>query len=524
MRFAFALVALSMSSAVYACSNDNVLPPVEAFDTSEDGAVPEDGGSADGVVPDSGSSATDIADSGMCTSGSFVTAFSGGSRDHDDSVNGVAVDADENTWIVGTFVGNARWGDVELTATDDVQTTGFVAKLDAAGKIVFARAVGQATPGNPSVASRIRVDAAGNVFVAGTFGGTLDYDDVHLTKTGASAAFVLCLDATGKALWGAASASTTGSGANDIAIDANGDIYLVGSYSGQAFFGTFALDFVDRAPAPFVAKYSPTNHAWIWARGFGGTEINSGGIAYGVSLTSDGQSVYAVGQTASAMDVDGHPFLVSGGGFFLKLATRDGHTIWATVAAPSDTSEIAYPHAATTDAAGNLYVAGEFSGTLHFDAAKDDAAGSNDAGANGVSVTAAGGRNVFVVKYDFNGTPVWVERAGQGSVARGDDVAFDGANALYVSGYKEGILTFGGISLPSTGNAFVARYDTSGHAVWAAGDDSSDLSSNEAKAIWVGSPTSGVVMGGIFAKTTSFGALTLTSSGEDDGFVIRACN
>lgn len=61
--------------------------------------------------------------------------------------------------------------------------------------------------------------------------------------------------------------------------------------------------------------------------------------------------------------------------------------------------------AISVDSPGNSYVTGTYSGTLTF--------------APGVSLTSVGGNDVFVAKYDTNGTPVWVTSAGGQAMTQG---------------------------------------------------------------------------------------------------------
>lgn len=88
---------------------------------------------------------------------------------------GVATDAAGNVYTTGHFTGTADFnpgsGITELTALGNLDI--FVSKLTAAGDLVWAKQIGGT---DVDKAASMTVDAAGNVFVVGTFMGTCDFD------------------------------------------------------------------------------------------------------------------------------------------------------------------------------------------------------------------------------------------------------------------------------------------------------------------------------------------------------------
>jgi hypothetical protein len=109
--------------------------------------------------------------------------------------------------------------------------------------------------------------------------------------------------------------------------------------------------------------------------------------------------------------------------------------------------------AIAVDAAGNVYVTGNYAGTANF---------------GGISRTSAGNNDVFVAKYNSSGTPQWVRSAGGTGTDYGAGIAVDAAGNVYVTGYYQGTASFGGISSTSAGlyDIFVAEYNSSGILQW----------------------------------------------------------
>ena len=536
-RGSFALVPCSLVLAIFAAA--------ACESSSDDNKVTPDGGGGvfeAGPTPEAAPPIDAPADTGAaCTPGGFQWATPGGGPGQNDTVYGVALDKDGSVWITGTFIGSAKWGAVALTGADTVHTTAFVAKLDATGKVLFARALGGDQTAISNIGQRVRLDADGNAYVVGTYEKELKVGTVvDLMQDNAGtdgAGFVLKLDKDGNPLWGITTSNQGGSreAGRDVAIDTNGDVYFTGHYNGAAKFvstpGGGPDDIVVNAvgggasdEAVFLAKYSQATKKWLWAKGWSGGG-NDGGLGLGVVATADGVTI--TGQISGKLDVDGTLLTSADGAFLIKASKDDGHVLWATQVAQTG-QNVAHAVAATADAAGNVYLTGAFEGTATFEsAAIVDDAGADDAGAGALSLAVTdSGQDMFIAKYDGNGKPVWAKHAGAANaITRGNDIAFDGTDGLYVTGFKQGSTIFDPTTtLTHSGNLWVARYDTSGTLKWATGNDSQNVASGEGNSVSVRSPSSGLVVGGGFNAMTTFGAVQVTTAGEDDGVVARLCN
>jgi hypothetical protein len=474
-------------------------------------------------------------DAGTCPSKQFVWATSGGGPGQYDQVSGVAADSEGNVWVTGTFIGSATWGSFQLSSADTTHTSGFVAKLDPTGKVLIARALlaGAGGTNNTTIfGARIRVDAVGDAYVTGGYSKQLDLDDVHLMETNAGngSAFLLKLNgSTGVAVWGATSNDGgDGESASDLTVDSNGDVYITGQYNGAVQFGTNTVTGVSSDKAVFVAKYSATARDWIWAKGWAGQQnsTNDGGVGTGIVATSDG-NLYVTGIVDGTIGIDGTVLTNDGGSFVAKLGSFDGHVAWVTPLTPDASMDTVEAESIAVDSTNNAYVTGSFKGTPTFSTPSLTAdGGAEDASAPISVATSYGGDDMFLVKYDPNGYPAWVEHAGatgNALVARGDDVAVEGTS-VYVSGFSQGPTTFASQKLSLSGTPFVAKYDTAGTIQWVQGTSASGSDSSEAHAIAVPSATSGVFIGGSYVGTETFGSIPLTSSGQDDAFVATLCN
>jgi hypothetical protein len=170
-----------------------------------------------------------------------------------------------------------------------------------------------------------------------------------------------------------------------------------------------------------------------------------------------------------------------------------------------------------TDAAGNVYVTGYFSGEVDF-----------DPGPGTANVTSTGGQDVFVAKYSSPGSLVWVRGFGGTEADQAFGIAVDGGGSVYTTGYFYGTADFdpgaGTASLTSAGeyDVFVSKLDSAGNYLWArqVGGSGGDT----ARAIAVDGAAS-VYTVGYFQGTADFdpgaGTGNLTSAGQEDMFVSK---
>lgn len=140
----------------------------------------------------------------------------------------------------------------------------------------------------------------------------------------------------------------------------------------------------------------------------------------------------------------------------------------------------------------------------------------------GGSLTSTGGYNMFVVKYGGDGSFMWARRfGGTGSIA-GNALSLDGVGGLYVAGYLQGGGDFGGGALTSNAgsrDAFVAKYNAADGGYQWA-RVYGGAGTDTATGVDVG-PDGQPVITGSFQQSASFGGSTFTSAGSDDVFVAK---
>lgn len=136
----------------------------------------------------------------------------------------------------------------------------------------------------------------------------------------------------------------------------------------------------------------------------------------------------------------------------------------------------------------------------------------------------SGGDNIFLAKFDLNGTCQWLLGAGGGSDDHGYDVVTDKLGNIYLTGLigmYSNPAVFGTISIPHpTGDSlgFVAKVSPAGAFQWVKTFQATDGERDNRIAI---DTTGNVYVTGGFRGTKTFGPVSSTSFGGRDIFVLK---
>ncbi|NOU47082.1 MAG: T9SS type A sorting domain-containing protein [Bacteroidales bacterium] len=221
---------------------------------------------------------------------------------------GIATDGTGNVYTTGTFTDSVDFNPgtdvfkLDAIGGSDV----FISKIDPAGNFVWAKQMGGS---NINAGNSITVDATGNVYTTGFFWGTGDFDPgsgtFNLIAYGDKDIFVSKLDAGGNFVWAKAmgGGGTAVDIGNSIAVDASGNVYTTGFYTGTADFdpgdGTYNL-FTGWGSSIFFSKLDASGN-FVWATRIGGVSGLDGGNS--IALDAYG-SVYTTGAFGGVTDFD----------------------------------------------------------------------------------------------------------------------------------------------------------------------------------------------------------------------------
>jgi VCBS repeat-containing protein len=319
-----------------------------------------------------------------------------------DQANGIAVDASGNVYVVGQA--NATWGTPVRAYAGGVDV--FVAKLNAStGALTWNTFLG-AGSGTNDYGYGIAVDGSGNIYVDGD--SNASWGAPIRAYSSGSDAFVAKLTSAGALSWNTFLGGTGSDGANGIAVDAGGNVY-VGGFS-SATWGTPARSYGGGFDMMAAKLSSAGALSWNTFMGSAGYEI-----AYGLALDGSG-NLYLSGYGDTTW---GSPVQAYSGGYdaIAVKISNSGALSWNTFMGDAGSNDLGGGIA--LDGAGNLYLTGYSQATW------------------GSPWSAySGGMDAFAVQLNSSGTRTWNTFLGGSGTDSGNGVAVDGSGNVYVAGYS----------------------------------------------------------------------------------------
>ena len=328
------------------------------------------------------------------------------------------------------------------------------------------------------------------------------YVSSNLEVDGSTISTTIVSDGVPNISWAKSIGGTSTDSGYGIATDSGGNVYVTGEYRGTADFGSGTSLTSAGSDDVYVAKYD-TSGTVQWAKSIGGTSSNFG---YDIATDSSG-NVYVTGQYNGIVDFGPSTSLTSAGSgdAFVAKYDTNGTVRWATSIGGTSSN---FGYGIATDSSGNVYVTGHYNGIVDFGPS--------------TSLTSAGSGDAFVAKYNTSGTVQWATSIGGTGYDTGNGIATDSSGNVYVTGRYNGTANFGpstSLTGAGSGDAYVAKYDTSGTVQWAKsiGGTLYDIGYG------IATDSGGnVYVTGDYRGTADFGSGTsLTSAGSGDVYVAK---
>ncbi|MDO7884187.1 T9SS type A sorting domain-containing protein [Hymenobacter cheonanensis] len=365
-----------------------------------------------------------------------------------ESFQKIIIDASGKLALLGLAGDGAQFGSTTFN-TSNFSSSLVLAQLTDQGQVQYLREVGNASI---TIPASLASDAAGNYYLSGTFALSATFGTFELTTpittTYGIDQFIVKVSAAGVVQWarqgGSVLAGTpTALTLNHLVAEPGGSVYFLWTFPPTAGgFGGLTLPAGKGDYDALVIKYDPQGTP-LWAQRLGGAGVDIpmlAGLDSGGRLVVPGFAVPA-GSLASPITAGS---TTASTGFVSVLEPTAGAVVWsrdlqATLAGGY--------RSVAADAAGNIYLAGHFSG---------------QATLPGKTLTGTGGIEALVASYSANGTLRWTQQ----SAGTGDELAtsigLDAAGKPVVAGLFNGNGLFGSTALVSpattttTGTPFVA--------------------------------------------------------------------
>lgn len=423
-----------------------------------------------------------------------------------------AVDIAGNVYVTGFFSApfTLDTGSRAITLPNkNYRSDVFISKYDKNGTINWIKSFGDSLDES---GKKIVVDGSGNIYVAGLYQGTVDFDPgvkkVELKAKSSTGAFLVKYDSSGNFIW-----------ANDIPIPEPNSGYT----------STIALT-IDHSNDIYISttlgiSKMDTNGKQLW-----NTKIIGNDHLFVYSCTTDAdKNLYLTGEYNGFIDFDPtieHDNLQgkigSYDGFILKLDSS-GTFRWVK----SITTTTQYIRSSPTtsivyDGKGYLYITGYFQERIVFDVLSPS-----------LNFLTLGNSDMYIAKLDTVGTYIWTKQIGGNYSDIATDITLDAEGMLYVTGSFTGSVDFDPgpeihpiITNFNSGSnrIFVSKYDTAGRYMWAEYIGVSEDGRATGRSITI-SKSGEIILTGEFSDICDFdpgiGTSYLSSAGYTDCYVVK---
>ncbi|MEW5846491.1 MAG: hypothetical protein AB1777_09555, partial [Bacteroidota bacterium] len=377
----------------------------------------------------------------------------------------------------------------------------FLAKLNAAGNVVWVRTMGGSEGDQPD---DLVIDAQENAYVSGFFQGTCDFGSGNtLTSSGGNDGFMVKYNSSGTFQWvrKAAYGISGNERISAITIGKDGNLYVAGMSQSSSFTvgdGTNGQSYTnaDSNRDLFLASFTPSGN-YRWSRQIPG---NNNSALFRAIAVDETNNLFVGGALGGTLTIDGTPYTSAGSGdiILVKASTIDGSAIW--VRKGGSTSDDQLNSIVVYD--NFAYLIGYIQGTGTID---------STATQQSSQFTPAGSNDIFLAKYNLEGRMIWKKTIGSagGDVGYGLNV-FN--NILVATGYFSNSIDFNLNTITSGGNNDAAFFvfDVESNAVLAKSVSGTQDDRGQGVAL---DTLYNVYFGGYFTSPTlTVGTSTLTNS------------
>ncbi len=244
--------------------------------------------------------------------------------------------------------------------------------------------------------------------------------------------------------------------AYDVAVDNNGNQYVSGTFKNTVDFGGGVTITSNGNADAFVAKFD-SNGTIVWANSFGGDGYNTD-YTDAIAVDDDGNVITAsnFGDTIYV----GTDTLISTGNWDIAVVKYDasGNYLWAKHAY-SKSKKKDFPTDLKIDSEGNYVLTGYYG-----DNAVDTLVYES------LEIESHGERDVFVLKMDSDGNPLWGVTGGGADKEETKALGIDEDDNIYITGFfNSESSVFGTTTLTNVdgSDVFVAKLNSSGEYQWA---------------------------------------------------------
>lgn len=436
----------------------------------------------------------------------------------------IRCDASGNVYVSGRFEGTVDFdpGAGVTSRISNGSSDVFLAKYTTAGSLVWVVTFG-GTGADRAVAHEL--DASGNIYVAGYYLSTVDFDPgpgtVSYTSAGATDFYFSKFDNNGNLIWANSIGYLGTDYAQTLALDNNGALYISGEFTSDSIDfdpgpGVFTLPNSNPSLTsydPYLAKYD-TSGTLQWVFGLGGT---SSDFARSVVVAPNGD-VLLGGYFSTTLTPDPAAIttLTSIGlaDCYIARYTSAGSLVWAKGFGGGSTDNLL----GLTMHGDSVFSTGTFNSIVDFDPGNDT-----------LAFQSAGLTDAFISKLDNAGNLIWARAFGSNPSETATGICANAAGEVYIAGSFNDTTNLDASNTAPIMNAlglrdgFITKYSATGDYVWGnrIGSSATDycrfITLDPSGDIW----TTGYYGAGTLYPDQTNLSIQFTNSGVNDGFLAR---
>lgn len=401
----------------------------------------------------------------------WVRSITGNWGDYDTQNSNMQADAQGNVYL------SALYGELfpfdPSTSADDLSSFGhhlYIAKIDDAGNYLWNKSI---EASDDLRSAGLTLDEDMNIFIAGTFSGTMDADPgagiANLTSDSISDLFIAKYDMDGNYLWSMSPYFRSGT-VKYILCDADNNIYVAGTFRTTTDFDPGAGEAL-RTPVgfenTFLVKYD-TDGNFLWVITLDCISNPFPEVLY----TDDENNIFLAGENRGPADFDpGAAEVILGNDspfdyiYFAKYSPAGEFLLAKRL-------EVEYPtcrvNSIATDASGGIFITGAYGSFIDMD---PDTASEH-------LLTTSAVTAIFIAGYNADGSFRWAHSFGDTWLNQdfGQSIFVDGDKVVVMGQFDEAIdfdpgigEQMLGISSGLNSDIFFGMYTTeAGDYVWAA--------------------------------------------------------
>lgn len=416
-------------------------------------------------------------------------------------------------YILGTFSNSVDFDSgvgVDIHVSNG-GTDSYITKKDKSGNYIWTKTYGSYF--DDDILS-VEKDSLDNLYIIGALEGLVDYDNGSATFTSSNSSgygtdlYIIKIDSNGTFLWGKTIAHTSGYNlvtSHSLTVY-NGNIYIVGKYNGSFDFDPSASSFIMTYNGSTSSDYKgfilklDENGNFIWVKENADSMDN-------IEVDNNGDLVI-LGTYRGTVDFDfgaGFYNLTNYKALFLLKITVNGDFIWVV-----DYKYVTYiiNKSISVDSNNDIIILGEHHNKITFD--------TDTLISNGIL-------DVFIAKFNTNGTKIWAKSFGGSDQDYGNSLVIDDNDQIYLSGAYNNIVDFNpGTQIANNTSlggldAYFLSLNSNGGFLWVktfggTGDDYfQDIKID----------TSNVYLTGYFENTINFNNSNIISNGDKDVMFIK---